>query len=60
MRNAEHNEARDGGVVFEIPLAPTTNGKPAVSFPKKSAPLALCFDSGAHQLYGSPSTAWRS
>ena len=45
MRSAEHNEARDGWRLFEIPLKPTDQWQTAGELPKTVSSLALCFDS---------------
>lgn len=45
MRNAEHNEARDGWRLFEIPLQPTDQWQTAGELPALIRSLALGFDS---------------
>lgn len=45
MRNAEHNEARDGWRFFEIPLQANDQWQTAGERPATVRSLALCFDS---------------
>ena len=45
MRNAEHNEARDGWRLFEIPLKPNDQWQTAGELPAPIRAVALCFDS---------------
>lgn len=45
MRNAEHNEARDGWRLFEIPLRPNDQWQTIGELPNKVRALALIFDS---------------
>ncbi|MBC7819757.1 MAG: right-handed parallel beta-helix repeat-containing protein [Planctomycetaceae bacterium] len=45
MRNAEHNEARDGWRLFEIPLRANDQWQTSGDLPDKVRALALCFDS---------------
>lgn len=45
MRNAEHNEARDGWRLFEIPLRANDQWQTSGERPDNVRALALCFDS---------------
>ena len=60
MRNLDNNEARIGWRCFEIPLRGDTIWQRDGELPAMVRAVTLAFDSWAHPLCASGSTAWRS